>query len=314
MLFQQLGQEKIGRANQKENTMPRLSKEQLERIYQDTQKQTEVAKEEGNLNLGDAILTEVKADLVKNNVPPAEAERIAIQQATAAEEGFKTQKARVTVVFDNSGSFDDEYQNGTLNEVMTRFAGIARTFDDDGSLDCYIFDDKYEKLGDVTPENCFTFVDQHILPKRRGGTAYAPVINAIVRDMGGRKGEKAKTPVFVLFVTDGDNQSEGSSDAEKLRVAGKAITEASEYPIFFCFLGVDNRYKKPNGGIMDAKIANGFFKTLAGLDTLTGRKLDNASFFALEGTEAFGNNDVLNAMMAEFPRWCFEARGLGMIE
>lgn len=294
--------------------MPRLSPDQLKRIYEDTQKQTEIAKEEGNLNLGDAILTEVKEDLIKNNVPPAEAEKIAIQQATAAEEGFKTQKARVVVVMDNSGSFDDEYQNGTLNEVMTRFAGIARTFDDDGSLDCYIFDSNSEKMPDVTADNCFTYVDKFILPKRRGGTAYAPVINQIVREMGGRKGEKAKTPVFVLFVTDGDNQNEGSTDAQKLKVAGDAITAASEYPIFFCFLGVDNRYKKPDGGIMDPKIAAGFFKTLAGLDTLTGRKLDNASFFALEGTEAFGNNDVLNAMMAEFPRWCFEARGLGMIE
>ena len=170
----------------------------------------------------------------------------------------KDTKARVALVLDVSGSMRNMFRSGLIQAVIERLYPIASTFDDDEELDVIIFSNKCSKKESVTFKNFQSYVEDFILNSRDsilwGGTNYAPAINEIIKTY-----KNSTLPAYIIYIADG-----GNDDKENTI---KAIVEASQYPIFFQFVGLD--YDD--------------FSFLKKLDTnIPDRVIDNANFFQIE--------------------------------
>lgn len=147
----------------------------------------------------------------------------------------------------------DLYKNGTVQETLDRLLPISLQMDDDGVVPVYQFNNHTSKADDLTISNLDGYVYEK-LENPRGGTSYAPCINDIVEDL---KEGSQKTPVFVIFITDGENDDRYETE--------KALIKASKYPIYFQFVGIGDEY----------------FDFLHELDDLKGREFDNAGFISI---------------------------------
>lgn len=178
-------------------------------------------------------------------------------------------KAKVCLAIDYSGSMSDLYDNGTVQSIFEKMLPLAMEFDDDWTMEAWKFDNGTKRLKDVTPQNIANYVKKNINGSM-GGTNYAPVINEIVDFY-----KNSKTPVYVIFITDGDNWDKDD--------ATSAIQAASRLPIFWQFVGLGN-----NG-----------YSYLKDLDDMTGRYVDNADFFEVRNANDITYFNLLN----EFPSW-----------
>ena len=187
------------------------------------------------------------------------------------------QRARVALVIDISASMRDMFKKGTVQRVCERLLALGVKFDDNGAVDIFLFGEKDHSIGELTEQNFFGFVDEQIVSKYRfeSDTKYAGVVNQIVKKYTSELGD----PAYVLFVTDGDNSDK--HDAEK------AIVAASKYAIFWQFVG----------------IGSGQFEFLEKMDTMSGRFIDNANFFALNDIDSVSDEDLYQRMLGEFPSW-----------
>lgn len=214
-------------------------------------------------------------------------------------------KARVVVAVDYSGSMSPLYYNGTVQTVLERILPIAMTFDDNSSLEVYKFDHRSKPIDtEVTPSNYEGFVDKYVAKGDMGGTEYTPVMEDIVkRGPAAKSGgigslikslftkkvveDKPVIPTYVIFLTDGD-----CSDKEETI---RYIRQTSGQPIFWQFVGIGSSQ----------------FRTLELLDTMQGRVIDNANFFAIRDTRDLVNMTdevLLGKLLAEFPSWYKEAK------
>ena len=202
-------------------------------------------------------------------------------------------KARVVVAVDYSGSMAGLYSNGTVQTVLERILPIAMTFDDNSSLEVYKFDHRSTPIDtEITPSNYEGFVDKYVNRGDMGYTNYTPVMEDIVKQgpaakSGGIGGlikslftkkkeieDKAVIPTYVIFLTDGD---------------------CSDQSVFWQFVGIGSSQ----------------FRTLELLDTMQGRVIDNANFFAIRDTRDLVNMTdevLLGKLLAEFPSWYKEAK------
>lgn len=195
--------------------------------------------------------------------------------------------AQVALVLDISGSMRGRYSNGTVQEIVNKTLPLAVQFDDNGALDFWYYGTTCRKMPDVTMKNYQDAVpeDWRGLMKQLGGSNNeCAVLREIIDMFSG-----SRVPVYVLFITDG-----GVNGAPKIK---KLLTEASHYPVFFQFVGVGGR----NYGI------------LQNLDTMDGRYVDNANFFALDDFRTVPNEELYRRLLAEFPDWLREIRRKGMI-
>jgi len=180
-------------------------------------------------------------------------------------------KAQIGLVLDYSGSMDNLYYNGTVQSVIENTLPLAMEFDDNGTMEVWIFENGYHRLPDITLANCGDYVNREILGKYdMGGTYYAPVMNDVINAY-----KKSKLPSYVLFITDGDN----SDQAKTVPV----IVEAAKLPIFWQFVGVGHAR----------------FSFLEKLDDLTERYVDNADFFEVKNASDITYKQLLD----EFPGW-----------
>ena len=235
--------------------------------------------------------------------------------------GLENQKAQVVLCLDNSGSMDHLFRNGKVQTLIERLIPLGLTFDDNGEVDFYLFSTNYNKIGEtLTTSNLQGYINNKIYGKyNMGGTNYAPVIKAITEEMcahnhsivenvlekaigfmsglfGKKKTEvSVKTnnpqePIYVIFVTDGDN-----SDHEETK---KEVIKASHYGIFFQFVG----------------IGSSSFNFLNELDTMEGRFIDNANFFSCNNIESETDDSLYAKLLGEFPSWITLARNKGLIK
>ena len=209
--------------------------------------------------------------------------------------------ARVVVVLDYSGSMRDLYSDGDVQAAINRLVPLGLTFDDNGTLDVYLFQDNYRKIDDMNINNYDEYVTKVIEKSgySYGGTNYAPVLNAIVNGdgfkteyrgfigklLGKKKEYKAesllddKQPTFVLFLTDGDNFDESATE--------KVIRESSEKNIFIQFIGI--------GGAG--------FRFLSKLDDLDGRKVDNTGFSRMKDLSKATDSELYTNVLGQYAEW-----------
>ena len=200
---------------------------------------------------------------------------------------LETTVARVGLVLDISGSMSQRFKNGTVQEIVNKTLPLAVQFDDDGELDFWYYGTTARRMKSVNLDNYMEAVpaDWKRLMMELGGRNNEPTVLKMVVDAY----KNTKVPAYVLFITDG-----GVNHKKEIQ---NIITEASHLPIFWQFVGVGGQ----NYGILEK------------LDTMTGRYVDNAGFFALDDFKKVSNEELYARLLEEFPKWLEEIRKKGMI-
>lgn len=156
-------------------------------------------------------------------------------------------RAQVGFAVDVSGSMRTLYANGTMQEVVNRIQALANKFDDNQSLDMWIFDNGSKELSPATPEMFGNYVENHILTNSSisGGTDFMPVLSDVAdhyfpRPKGigflskllSSKAEEpiSADPVYLIFLTDGENSDQVAS--------AKLVGELNGENIYIQFVGL----------------------------------------------------------------------------
>ena len=195
--------------------------------------------------------------------------------------------ARVALVLDISGSMYGRYSDGTVQEIVNKTLPLAVQFDDDGELDFWYYGSYPRRMDSVTMKNYKTAVPTNwsrLMDDLGCGNDEPKVMRQVIDEY-----RRSKLPAYVLFVTDGGVGSE--SQIKSL------LIEASKEPIFWQFIGV--------GG--------SGYGVLERLDTMSGRYVDNANFFALDDFKSVSNSELYSRLLNEFPQWLKEIRKKRMI-
>ncbi|RMU05239.1 putative Tellurium resistance protein [Pseudomonas savastanoi pv. glycinea] len=200
-------------------------------------------------------------------------------------------KARVGLVLDASGSMNPQYTRGHVQEVVDRLIPLAVHFDDDGALDCWAFGAKPQQLNAVTLSNFQNFIrtDHGGWKDWELGARIndEPKAMRMVIDYYKKSGDK--TPVYILFISDGGVHQD--------REITRLMTEAAKLPIFWQFVGLGGR----GYGILEK------------LDDMGGRVVDNCNFFALDRLDEIPEEKLYDLLMEEFPDWLKAAKGAGIL-
>jgi hypothetical protein len=244
--------------------------------------------------------------------------------------GLGTQQARVATAFDVSGSMGNLYRSGTVQEAADRLLALGIKFDSNKAIDTFAFDNNGYNIGEINEDNFFGFVNKNIAPKVGGGTSYAPVMKQILGHYGyaiGGESTVTKTetvakksffgkvfggteevtssqtvstpgsvptnlddPVFVIFMTDGDNFDHAETE--------KVIRESSKYGVFWKFVG----------------IGSASFSFLQKLDDLSGRFIDNADFIKVPDIATVSETELYDRLLQEFSGWLSEAKRNNLIK
>jgi len=205
-------------------------------------------------------------------------------------------RAKVVVVLDYSGSMGRLYRNGTVQRTINRLVPLGLTFDDNGTIDVYLFSNAYKKIDDLNLSNYESYVNNIVLKSgfSMAGTSYAPVLKSIIegntKTVGGFFGIGAKKivekpivdngdPTFILFITDGENADRADTD--------QIIRKSSEMNVFIQFIGIGNEK----------------FKYLLALDDMPGRKRDNTGFSKMEDLDKADDNELYTNVLEQFSGW-----------
>ncbi|MEN6669408.1 VWA domain-containing protein [Psychrobacter sp. B38] len=200
--------------------------------------------------------------------------------------------AKVALVLDATGSMNRQYKDGRVQEVINRLLPLAVSFDDDQALDCWAFGENCAYLGEVELNNYADFIDTV-----QGGWRNWPLGARANNEAGVMKAvtdfykkDGLDVPVYVLFISDGGvRDTRGITDI---------MIRAAKLPIFWQFVGL--------GGSS--------YGILKKLDDMTGRLLDNCSFFELDDLDDVSEEVLYENMLEEFPSWLKEAREIGLIK
>jgi hypothetical protein len=214
--------------------------------------------------------------------------------------------AKVVIVMDASGSMYLSYQNGCFQSVLDRIALLAARLDDDGNLETWFYAEKCARLPDITIQNVSNYLkEQEVYPAYAGFSISSifnfRVINNWTAKVGGNWNNElpimqnivsvyksSNLPVLVIFITDGD--------IKKTDEIKKILIKASDYPIFWQFVGLRGK----NYGVLDE------------LDNMEGRTIDNANFFQADDLAVISDEELYDRLLNEFPIWLKEAKKKGL--
>jgi len=175
----------------------------------------------------------------------------------------KVPPIRVGLALDISGSTQDMYRQGIMQETVDRLLAVAMKFDDNGELDMWSFTEGFDRLETANAADYGGYVKRAILENRKiekwGGTAYAPVMNDMMNHyfspvvteskasgLGGLFGKKVTTtaaastaPAMGIIITDGANNDRSAAarvmrDAQKQNIYWQMVGVGPEY--YFSFI------------------------------------------------------------------------------
>ncbi|MBQ2604870.1 MAG: VWA domain-containing protein [Clostridia bacterium] len=202
-------------------------------------------------------------------------------------------RAKVVVVLDYSGSMSMLYRNGTVQRTLNRLVPLGLTFDDNGSIDVYLFSNSFKKLDDLNLMNYENYVNTVVSSSSMsmGGTCYAPVLKAIIEGETKQKGFLFRKteyippivdggdPTFILFITDGENSDCNNTDS--------VIRNSSGMNVFIQFIGIGNEN----------------FNYLQKLDDMPGRVRDNTGFSKMESLDNAPDQVLYINILDQFAKW-----------
>lgn len=222
--------------------------------------------------------------------------------------GARGVAARVVLALDASGSMSRLYREGVVGRVVERMAAVAAALDDDGTMQAWTFATNPARLPDLAVDDLPEWIRLHVRvgefrirkrPARTlepgqvdmgavGGANDEPKVIAQIRSF------VASTPVpvptLVLFFSDGG--------ITRNREIERELREAVDEPVFWQFVGLGRRNR---------------FGVLEKLDTMTGRRVDNVGFFAVDDIDDVPDPELYDRLLAEFPAWITAARAAGVL-
>lgn len=219
-----------------------------------------------------------KIDLLKKEV-----------QISLEKKGIGSQKARVAVVFDASGSMYHLYQQGTVQRAFERVLAVAASMDDDGEMDVWFFASKSARTPSAKAAKFEGYVDRYyrsdmdFQDKLGYGNNEPEVMKDIIKKYTVESPNK-HLPVFIVFFSDG-----GVYYSDQI---AKLIVKSSRHNLFWQFVGL---------GDADYGILEKF-------DNLSGRTVDNCNFFALDDLDQVSDQVLYDRLFNEFPSWLRAAR------
>ncbi|MBB3111359.1 stress response protein SCP2 [Paenibacillus phyllosphaerae] len=197
--------------------------------------------------------------------------------------------ARVGIVLDITGSMQTLYRNGTVQEVVERILAVACKFDDNATLDVWVYDNHFSRLPSVTERDFSDYVHRQILNDPQihkfGRNNEPPVMEDVIRKY--TEEDPSSTPVLIIFINDGG----------VVKPIKKVLTASSVQPIFWQFVGI---------GQSD-------FEVLKKLNTMEGRVVDNANFVHLDDIAAVSDEALYDQLLNEFPSWLQAAKAKRII-
>ncbi len=192
--------------------------------------------------------------------------------------------ARVGVVLDISGSMQQQYRTGIVQDVVERLLAIACQFDDNATLDVWVYDNEFSRMPSVTESGLGNYVNKQILDNpfihKFGRNNEPPVMEDVIRKYTVE--EDSSVPAFVIFINDGG----------VLKTIQKVITRSAVLPIFWQFVG----------------IGDSNFEVLKRLDSMQGRIVDNANFIHWDRIERVSDEELYDKLLNEFPSWLQAAK------
>jgi stress response protein SCP2 len=267
----------------------------------------------------------VRLDKQLRGQPPQLVDMVKRAGVSLQKHGMDTERARVALCLDISGSMIRLYRSGKVQQLCERVLALAVQLDDDGQCDVFTFGTAGYEEGPLDLRNREGYIDKLISRRRlEPGTNYGLAMQAVRRhyfpDGGGGPRSTPRPdqlPVYVMFVTDGHTTDEQGSRNQ--------VTWSSYEPLFWQFMaiGQSSRNVQPFGAAPPAKkgrfggrlasMMTGDFKFLEELDTMAGRYLDNANFFSVADPVQLPDDQLFELMMEEYPKWLGLARQAGLL-
>jgi len=197
-------------------------------------------------------------------------------------------RAAVYLVVDRSGSMTGYFNNGAVQTFADRILAAAAQFDDDGIVPTVFFGSSAHPVKDIVlGQHTGRVAELHREFGGMGTTNYAAAMETVIQHY---RSTNPRVPALVFFQTDGAPNSE--AEAETI------IVKSSKLPIFWQFVG----FGRDN------------FTFLNRLDTMSGRAVDNAGFFAA-GTDptALSDAQLYDKLLNEYPSYVRSAQHAGII-
>lgn len=124
----------------------------------------------------------------------------------------------VKLAVDKSGSMDDEFRCGWVQDTLDLFLAAAMKFDDDGKMEIGFFNTSFDRTPDMTLEDAHTYIRKHRI-SAGGGTNFADAIkglkgSATKRGLFGFGAAKPQTPTYLALITDGANNDKREFEAQ----------------------------------------------------------------------------------------------------
>lgn len=185
--------------------------------------------------------------------------------------------ATVALVLDVSKSMYPLYKSGTIQAVIERILALAMNFDTRKRIDAFVFGTGAKVLDPITFDAFEGYVEREILAKHKinQATQYATAIDLVNRSYFG----KLDTPIYVIFVTDGD--------ATDKKESASWIKQLCRQPIFWKFVGIGKEE----------------FSFLAKLGELDGRAIQNTHFIQVNDLAAWSDEELYERLLEGFPEW-----------
>lgn len=205
--------------------------------------------------------------------------KVLIDMSKTSKIDMSKHTARVALAMDYSGSMSELFNNGSVQDTITRLLPIALKFDDNGELESWLFSNSMKRLEAVDINNYKNYVRKVMMRSgmSMGGTSYAPVLKDIVsyyKDI-----EPSEIPAFIIFITDGENW-----DTEE---TNRIIRELSNYNMFVQFIGIGNES----------------FDYLRSLDDMKRRKYDNTGFTAVKDMNRMSDEELYSEILRQYKDW-----------
>jgi len=154
---------------------------------------------------------------------------------------------RVMGSLDASGSMEELYRNGTVQETINRLFALGYRFDDNQMIDLSLFSCDYINIGEIALGEVDNLVVTKIYKKAPfGGTEYANTIRSLSINSSNTvvgffksffKKNENLPPAYAIVITDGDNSDILETNEELVNSLNKNI--------FFVFVGIGQR-RYPN--------------------------------------------------------------------
>lgn len=231
-------------------------------------------------------------------------------------------KAQVVLALDYSGSMTTLYQKGVVQDTVERILPFGLAFDDNGEVDFYLFHDGVIPMPEpITLANLDGHINNKVIGKHQmGGTNYAPVLEKIYSDF-------TKSPSYDLPPAPAEKKSFFGFGKSTAPVMEKPVqTVKMKMPVYVIFITDGNNFDKDRTERIIRRMSNeGFFVQFIGigweqfqfldkLDDLPGRLIDNVNFFKVDNIAQMSDQNLYQGLMNEYPGWVKQAKSLNLID